>query len=223
MLKTFIPRNSIVGSVQPTYKIEELEAEPMLFSSSISFAIENGGPITRSILNQLASFKCPSYLYPVIDTRVHMLMPGQYPAMPGWHGDAYPRIDYNSQPDVFKEDPNVLSFVCVIDDGTNCSLTKFLTKPVTVKINPFRVWKSVHDTVENSLSLSEALGTLDTDIFMAQAGTIYQMAQSQLHTPTPAICRGWRMFFRMTFYQHPPKSKIRNQTQVYVIESGGGW
>lgn len=39
-----------------------------------------------------------------LDIKVHMLMPGQYPCIPGWHFDFVPRV--NGKPDLSLRDPS---------------------------------------------------------------------------------------------------------------------
>lgn len=82
--------------------------EPMLFSATPKFAWENGGPITRDFLALffgisladeaswvLRDSKVGNYCF---DSRVHMLMPGWFPCIPGWHHDDVPRSCSDGQP-----------------------------------------------------------------------------------------------------------------------------
>ena len=216
MIHTFEPDALIHARIRETYSIAELEGEPMLYSASVEFAREHGGPITQDILNGLRPLTEYEDLFPVIDTRVHMLMPGQHPAIPGWHGDAFPRSSYEGQPDVTKGDPRVRSYICVVDDGSGCSMTEFVPNAVTVHVNPEHVWKSVDEGIE----LQRRHGGLH--ITTAAQGFIYDIGQSQLHRAQRCERRGWRMFFRLTQYHTPPQPKIRRQTQVYATP-GGGW
>ena len=85
---------------------EEIENEPMLFSSSWDFAINNGGPLTHFIMGYISetvfhhSGNLGKNLYPIIDTRSTMLMEGFYPCIPGWHCDGVPRHKRFQQPDM---------------------------------------------------------------------------------------------------------------------------
>lgn len=88
--------------------IPAFAAEPSLFSMSVDMALESCGGLTRRILHHMP-WECDDYkeaeaagLQPVIDVRIHRLMPGMYPAIPGWHCDRVPRANYHSQPD-FRE------------------------------------------------------------------------------------------------------------------------
>src|ERR1700749_4013133 len=76
-------------SFAATVPNEVLKNEPMFFNSDLNFAYEAGGPATRSFIDALPDgWKAEPA---VIDTRVHMLMPGWFPAIPGFHHDDVPR------------------------------------------------------------------------------------------------------------------------------------
>ncbi len=66
------------------YNKSDLKSEPMLFRATREFARFVGGPLTKAFLNALDWEDC------LIDSRVHMLMPGMYPCIPGWHHDDVP-------------------------------------------------------------------------------------------------------------------------------------
>ncbi len=87
----------------------------------------------------------------VIDTRVNMLMPGQYPSIPGWHCDDVPRGEKYAQPDFAKCQYGVNHWMCLISDtvNTECiSGTEFLKGTREYEINPDKVWQSLHEAVE---------------------------------------------------------------------------
>ena len=67
----------------------EIKNETMFFNSDLEFAYSQGQSITRSFIDNLP----PDWLSGdvVFDSRVHMLMPGWYPAIPGYHHDDVPR------------------------------------------------------------------------------------------------------------------------------------
>lgn len=60
----------------------------MFYRADMGFAWKHGGPITQDFLGLLPQ---DWYDSPVtIDSRVHMLMPGWYPCIPGMHHDDIP-------------------------------------------------------------------------------------------------------------------------------------
>ena len=95
----FAPRLTKVAEVEPIRDAATIKREPMLFSCDLEHAKLLGGPLTREVLEKLEE------VLPaprggrnwVVDTRVHMLKPYFYPAIPGWHGDAVGRGE-NGQP-----------------------------------------------------------------------------------------------------------------------------
>src|SRR5690606_5066842 len=87
--KTFVSRFQEVGDFAKEVKNIDIKNEPMFFNSDIQFAWERGGPITRSFIESLPESWRGARA--VFDSRVHMLMPGWYPAIPGFHHDDVPR------------------------------------------------------------------------------------------------------------------------------------
>lgn len=110
-----------MGDYLPTFTDNEVKNEPMLFSCDRDASIALGGPITKAFLDSLY----PEFLnHPdfILDTRVHMLMPGWFPCIPGYHHDDVPRNNTNGQPnydnvDIKFNGGNPLYGV-VLEDGT---------------------------------------------------------------------------------------------------------
>jgi hypothetical protein len=202
------------GYIEERFSDREIEAEPMLYSASRHFAEAHGGPITQAVLRSMpVSAFCPDPgRYIVIDSRVHMLMPGMYPAIPGWHCDAWPRTDGGrGQPDPEnkKDKEGVQHFVAMIGD---CSRTEFMDETLVVNLDRERVWESVSRGIEDE-------GSFET--FHQAPNMIISFGPDQLHRATPATKRGWRFWLRLSHYQRPPLNQIRKQVQVYVTEHGG--
>ena len=89
--KTFNSQAHEVGSFAGKISNDKIKNETMFFNSSLAFAFDNGGPITRSFIMSLPDDWNTDQV--VFDSRVHMLMPGWYPAIPGYHHDDVPRPD----------------------------------------------------------------------------------------------------------------------------------
>lgn len=212
---------------------DAIRDEPMLYSATVGFAYQHGGPLTEVILDALETQRPRQVVnrVPVIDTRVHMLMPGQYPAIPGWHCDDVPRRNSleggNGQPELLESSGEELHYVCTVSDtcdfldsgghgGTGPSRTEFLVNPVTVEVpgKSDHVWKDVHEAVEAT----------KPEIFQARHQRIYGFSQQHLHRAPRTTCRNWRFFFRLSYMrddQHR-RPEVRKQVQVYTTE-GGGW
>ena len=215
---------------RPNLSVESIEEEPMFFSSSLNFAIKNGGPITKfylenlnSCLDSIKDSACNldlNYKF-MIDTRSHMLMPGFYPSIPGWHCDFVPRNDYNSQPDFNSCDLDFVKhiIVCIGADGADPeSYTEFLKAPAEISIdNNEKIWEQVHNQIQYQIKN----GKNEVDILKNEEFLIFD--QHGIHRATPAKNRGWRWFMRVSYGPYNPIDKIRKQTQVYIEKESAGW
>lgn len=217
----FVSRIQEVGRVDPLADRDTIHAEPMLFGASPAFAAEAGGPLTRLVLHALSDELVGASAYCrgtgqhlVIDTRSHMLMPGFYPAIPGWHCDAYPRGAYGEQPSLTGGNPDNFHFVAFVSDQADgVSRTEFVQSgyKTRCKFGDEHVWSSVHRQVG---ALTPKLTQVD--------GQILRFWQATLHRASPAHAKGWRWWFRASVFYKPPENAIRKQVQVYAPE-GLGW
>lgn len=209
---TFKPDFFHVASISERFTDREIEAEPMLYSASRLFAETHGGPITQAIMRMMpidAFFLGPDR-HLVIDSRSHMLMPGMYPAIPGWHGDAWPRGE-NGQPDPsnVKDKRHVRHWTAIVGD---CSLTEFLVDEhaVSVSLDSSEFWACVSRRVGSYMTLAKQ-----------EPYSIVEFGPDQLHRASPATHRGWRFWLRLSHLPGKPHNKIRKQSQVYCTEHGG--
>ena len=220
----FTPSVTRVATLERAPKeVEAYHDEPMLHSAGWDFARECGGPITQSVMDMLQRRRGDLIdavrhgMIPkrwlVIDTRVHMLMDGMYPAIPGWHGDGFPRTDRWSQPDLKAFSPTVRHFVFICGTQHNISQTEYCFDEVEIPgLNMKAIW---HD-VDKHVCDNPCESYFQTD------GELVEFDQRQLHRATAATGKGWRFFFRCTVYHRPPTNVIRKQVQVYTTE-GSGW
>lgn len=193
-------------------------AEPLLYSASLEFAACYGGPLTRAVLRKLPNWDPPNGFHWVVDTRTHMLMPGQYPAIPGWHCDGVPRGNYTAQPDLnqLRDDVwHVVAHVSTHPEGV--SNTQFITEPYEIDCDESRVWASVHE------HLKRTDVELSGSVLTPGDGAITRFKMPTLHRATPAKHRGWRWWFRASMYYNRPVNQIRNHVQVYTVGDGAGW
>lgn len=216
----FTPQIEPVGRFTPIATIEEMAREPMVRSASLDFAIENGGPLTRRILHShdfdlVERLAMAFGLHIVIDTRVQMLMPGMFPSIPGWHCDAIPRGDYNSQPDFSKLNPNAGHYIGSISTHPNgVSNTRLLIDEIEVDIkDDLPTWQQVHREVER----------VGADYYEMPDGIMTYFSPKTIHAASPTKNRGWRCWLRLSLYHHPPKNEITNRTQVYILSEENGW
>src|SRR3990167_1133411 len=56
---------------------------------SVEDALRYGGEVTKAAIGAMDLRNDRKYI--VVDTKIHLLLPGFYPAIPGWHTDGVPR------------------------------------------------------------------------------------------------------------------------------------
>jgi hypothetical protein len=190
----------------------EISVEPMLFGASSGFAAEHGGPLTREFLSKL-----PPGGGWLIDSRVHMLKPGWYPAIPGWHLDAIPRSETHRQPDFTQDTSRLECWFAIVGDVPVCE-TEFLTSPVELDLRDGKSWSEFSAEINGAL-LYGATGSV-----RVPNRSVVQFGPEDFHRATPADRDGWRFFIRaMRGHNTPCANQIRRQTQVYLRDLEAGW
>lgn len=199
------------------------KAEPMFFNASVSFAMEHGGPITRGFLGALP----PGWEDAVFDSRVHMLMPGWYPAIPGFHHDDVPRpaipvgqhFVSAGQPDYDAPRYRAEHILGLV--GGSISPTAFAVGTAHCSAVPegliYRKWDAeiraqiADGSLSRVLCPDNRLIYFDCDAF---------------HEASRATGQGWRWFGRVsrsTDRQKQITNEIRTQVQVYLEFPMEGW
>lgn len=202
----FIPQLTHHDVMRPRSQ-EEIENEPILFQSSFDFAMENGGNITREFL-----IKLPDTENVLIDSRVHMLMPGWYPAIPGWHLDYVPRSLPNAQPDLAQTDHQI-HYMCIIGNGI--SNPEFICQPIELIIDENKPIYS---------QCNEQITQIKPDTIEIADNNIWKFSSKDFHQAVPAKKDGWRFFIRASYNTGKiPVNKIRKQCQVYLPHGFKAW
>lgn len=213
-----------------------IKNEPMLFNADGACAEIDGGPITRNFVASL--LKCRrdlSLTDIVVDTRVHMLMPGWYPCIPGFHHDDVPRLRADGQP-YYPEFEGAepagyyhSKHAMTIVGGTG-SFTQFALG--LADFNSVPIGKTAY--AEWHLEVMAKLGRLGSGCF--EAGTLrsYVVRPRDIvlfdarswHQGMPATGFGWRFFARASWDTNRVKrctNEIRRQVQVYLEKPMEGW
>lgn len=189
----------------------EVKNEPMLFNCDPDFARQHGGPLTREFLDALTAEP------DVIDTRVHMLMPGWFPAIPGFHHDDVPRPD-GGQPDYDTAEYRSQHAFALVGDEVSCTqfalgVTQF-PRPAADEI-AYKVW---HPMVDKMI----ADGQLEA--WTAPMHRIVYFNDRAWHQAVPATAPGWRWFARASWNtDRKPSNEVRAQVQVYLENPMEGW
>lgn len=221
---TFDSKIKIVGEFKADWEADDLKNEPMFFNSDLPFAYRTGGPITRNFIKALPA----GWDDAVIDTRVHMLMPGWYPAIPGWHHDDVPRPIVGpgqhfisaGQPDY--DNPRYhAEHIMGLVNGDVCP-TYFVCGTCNMPAIPegeliYREW---HKRVDMAIANEEV------DTYTAESGKLIYFDWQTFHTGQKTKLSGWRWFARVsrnTDRQKQITNEIRNQVQVYMEFPMEGW
>jgi hypothetical protein len=205
-----------LGEKLQGYEDKVLKNEPMLFRCEWEAAYQLGNEPTRKFL--LALPKDWQNNSTLVDSRVHMLMKGWYPCIPGYHHDDVPRERSDGQPEYFN--PSYRSeHAMILYNGSICP-TEFALGERTFQDVPlgeiyYRKW---HPEVVLALEA----GTLER--YSAPENTIIHFNDRTWHQGTPAVKSGWRLFIRATKNSKlKPANEVRRQVQVYLENPMEGW
>lgn len=195
----------------------EIKNEPMLFSCSYDFALTNGGNITREFLSLLPDdWRNAKDL--IIDSRVHMLMPGWFPCVPGFHLDDIPRELPNGQPN--HRNPSYLAehLLCLVNGEvapTEFALGLAEFPEIKEGEKYYQVW---HPIVEQKIKNGEL------SKFCAPSNQLIYFNCHTWHQGVKAVKNGWRWFIRCSRNTgRKPTNEIRAQVQVYLEVPMEGW
>jgi hypothetical protein len=192
-----------------------------LHNASLEDALKYGGDLTRSAIGAMNLTMKKKYI--IVDTKIHMLMPGMCPAIPGWHTDGVPRG--NTLDPTAKQAPNIQSqeqmdspVFHLLVTGESC-LTQFIRErnyelevPKTPDTKLYKmISKQVNEKVKNRELTS----------FEAPSCTPVMWDWWEIHTGVPAKKHEWRFLIRVTESDiQKPKTDlrdiIRNQQQGYM-------
>lgn len=196
---------------------ENVKNEPMLFNCDVVSAHKMGGVLTRAFLRSLTLewLNDPTL---VVDSRVHMLMPGWFPAIPGYHHDDVPRTRCDGQPNY--ESPEYRSeHVLMLVNGDVCP-THFAIGAKDFKVPPVGevIYKAWHPQVDAAVKSGEL------ELISVPDRTLCFFDDRTWHQATPAVKAGWRWFIRASRNTHrKPTNEIRRQVQVYMENPMEGW
>jgi hypothetical protein len=205
---------------------EDIKKEPMFFNASAKFAFEHGGPITKSFIGNLPGHV--DWDNAVFDSRVHMLMPGWYPGIPGWHHDDVPRPPIPagqhfltaSQPDYENMSYKAVHMMGLVN--AEVAPTQFIHGTCKMKQVPdgeliYRQWH---------LELEEMVKNGTVDVLEVPDRQLILFDSFDFHQAIPARKNGWRWFGRASIQTDRQKNvtnEIRMNAQVYLPFPMEGW
>lgn len=228
-----------VDSIEiPKFTYEAIRNEEAIYGGSCDWVMQYAGPITQEITQRIMD--APSFeadilhhsllgYHPVIDTRVTMLMNskfrpgdpaeeefGMFQSIPGWHCDGVIRKDRQSQPDLDTVNDPVCHYLVTLSTTPEAiAPTQFIVGDYEMDIDENQpIWWQVDKHIREH---PEGLPLLN-----CEDNKVYHFNRAALHRATPAIARGFRYFYRMSFHHMPVKNEFRRTSNVYVT-LGGGW
>lgn len=204
------------GHRLPAFSQDAIKNEPMLFSCDWDAANRLGGPLTHAFLSALAEDWDNDGV--IIDSRVHMLMPGWFPCIPGWHHDDVPRERSDGQPNYVNPSYRAEHAMALV--GGDICPTQFALGAHGLPDIPtgdvfYRNW---HPMVDAQIA-DGALRAFD-----APTNQIIFFDWQTMHQGQVARAAGWRWFVRASRKTgRAPTNEIRRQVQVYMPAPMAGW
>ncbi|WP_131832876.1 MULTISPECIES: hypothetical protein [Mycobacteroides] len=204
-----------------------IEGTPNLRRASLSNAVLFGGPFLRQLLQSAPIVGDHKHI--TVDTKVSMLMPGWWPAIPGWHTDGVPRYSVTDKT-VTPANWGMPSLPLQNDRSLEGYYPRYHTLHVgndcpTVFIDGLMHLPIEHD--EDEQMYSEMTRRIDgcTTLrkLIAQEAVWYSWDWWNIHQASQATERGWRLLIRITESDMAPVDSdfIRPQNQVYVPKEFG--
>ena len=193
---------------------QTIKNEPMFFQMPLADAYDAGGPITRCFLHRLGMPRAGRHDNAWLDSRVHMLMPGWWPCIPGWHHDDVERSREDGQPNYRNASYRPHFALGLV--GTAYCPTEFATGLFQLP------------DVENGIIYKDWHPRIDADVDKLVSAAPYNQIvyfdDRTLHQGTQCTQGGWRWFGRVTFGNpNKPAAEMRRQVNVYMEHPMEGW
>lgn len=191
-----------------------------LWNASLDDAVRYGGELTRQAIQAMNLRHDRKNI--IVDTKIHMLMPGWSPAIPGWHTDGAPRDEFKNpqgkgKPDTFaQEGDERYNRYHILVTGNGC-LTQYINQPVCIYI-PEEPSYDVYAVM--SQNVKERLTVTPNIVSTLPSCTVMEFDWWDIHTGVVATKKEWRYLIRVceSDYYEPRKDLrevIRMQSQIY--------
>jgi hypothetical protein len=215
-------RNPLVfyGSMEQP-EASEIKNTFGLWNASLDDAVRYGGDITRQAIKAMNLRHDRKHI--IVDTKVHMLMKGMCPAIPGWHTDGCGRDNNlnpngSGKPDTLAHEkdlhPNRYHLLVT---GAGCR-TQFINKPLDIFLPSapsYEIYTMMSNQVQDRVSyFPEIVDTIPSC-------QVVEFDIWSIHTGVIATKNEWRYLIRVceSDYYHPQtdlRQVIRMQSQVYA-------
>ncbi|PKR83515.1 hypothetical protein [Heyndrickxia camelliae] len=192
-----------------------------LHNASLEDALKYGGDLTRAAIGSMNLTMKKKYI--IVDTKIHMLIPGMCPAIPGWHTDGVPRganLDPTAKqaPNIHAQEEMDSPIFHLLVTGTSC-LTKFIKDRNIDLAVPDEPDTKLYKMVSSQVNQKVLNGELET--YEAPSCVPVMWDWWEVHTGIPAKHHEWRFLIRVTESDiQQPKTDlrdiIRTQQQGYM-------
>jgi hypothetical protein len=205
-----------LGEFKKDWTQDEIKNEPMLFNCDGDYAYTHSGELTRNFMKNLP-FDWSWEPNLIVDSRVHMLMPGWYPCIPGMHHDDIPRSTVSGQPNYINPEYKAEHVLGLVNG--DIAPTQFALGEIDLEVpTEGIIYKQWHPKVMQAIED----GTMRS--YSAESGKILMFDSESFHQGTMAVAQGWRWFIRVSRNTHrKPTNEIRKQVQVYLENPMEGW
>lgn len=223
MSLTFNRNPVAVGEAIEDPDQQTIKLTPSLWNADWDDAIRFGGELTRAAMSAVDLVGDRNFV--TVDTKIHLLMPGMVPAIPGWHTDGIPRAESGAphgslEPDFHRQVglDHVAPRYHLLVTGWH-SPTEFLERP----------WEWAPPVGRDLYA--EMTRALEQDYaepsFSVEPSTVYTWDWWNVHRAVPAKATGWRFLMRVTESdflepQRDMKQVFRMHNQVY-LPTEFGW
>lgn len=225
MLMNFNRNAPVFGNVIEEPSTDLIKNTFGLFRASVEDALRYGGDITREAIGAMNIRNDKKYV--LVDVKVHMLMQGFCPAIPGWHTDGVPRPKMSQSgkgaPDIELQESMDSPRFHLLTTGDHCSTMFAKARNIMVNVPSVpsnRLYADINKQMEERVQA----GTYQT---MTAPRQVVEFDWWELHTAVYASKFGWRYLIRVTESDTmAPLTNLRDiiktQAQVYT-PANIGW
>lgn len=216
----------VTGSVS-NFTQNDIKDAPGLWNAPLDIAMQFGGRITQAALSNMQLGYDHKHI--VVDVKTHLLQPGMFPAIPGWHTDGVPRGGTMSPakgaPDILMQNNQRSPRYHLMIMGADCP-TVFMEERNVELVVPDMPSPDLYKIIsEQCRALHEKNEITTVEIV---PGLIYTWDWWELHTAQATRSSGWRYLIRVTEsdYLEPQRDLneiFRKQQQVFVASEQFGW
>lgn len=215
------------GQLVHGFTQDDIKDTPGLWNAPLDVATLLGGRITQAALASMnLGF---DYKHIIVDVKTHLLQPGMFPAIPGWHTDGVPRGGSLSPakglPDITKQTQARSPRYHLMILGADCPTIFIKNRNVVLEV-PDEPSTNLYKNISEQCASSRSSGNIET--YEITPGVIYEWDWWELHTAQASKSAGWRYLIRVTEtdYLEPQKDLnqiFRKQQQVFLTSDKFGW